>query len=335
MLRDHELSTVSKRWFSFLNFALLILFTVASTGVLTAMSLLASAVFRPLPYGHPERLVVVWETNASLQVGADDIPAAPATIMEWRSQQGLFTDVGAFVGAPVNLTGGGTPERLEGVRLTPDLFRLLQVSPLIGRTLVDTDANMAQPVAVISEGFWARRFSRGDVLGSRIRLNGRDHTIVGVMPDEFSFPIGIPLSPFMRAPRRVDIWLPIVWTPEQAADRGNHSYGVVARLHDGVGVSDVRAHLERIATERDRQLLPSQAGWRARVAFLTEELTATTRPICRSLPSERCCSSSARVPRAPTSCSLRCADASANCRFAPCLAPAPVTCCSRLQASHW
>ena len=151
-------------------------------GATTAVfSVLDAALFNPIPLPDPERLVMIYGTYERGNRNAISYP----NYLDWRAQARSFERFAAFRGVRVTLTGEGLPEGLVGVRASSDFFAALGVQPLLGRTFdASEDQRGAPGVAVLGEGFWRRRFAadRG-VIGQHITLDGRDHTVIGVMPD--------------------------------------------------------------------------------------------------------------------------------------------------------
>src|SRR5678815_2074513 len=99
-----------------------------------------------------------------------------------------FEAVAAFSVQLVTITGGTDAERLPAIRATTNLFPLLQVSPVLGRPFAPQDVTRDDPVVILSDRTWRNRFG-GDttIVGQSISLNGRPHTIVGIMPERFWF----------------------------------------------------------------------------------------------------------------------------------------------------
>ena len=124
-----------------------------------------------------------------------------------------------------NLTGVGDPERLKGWRVSTSLFPLLGVEPQVGRVFsANEDQHGSHRVVVLSHALWQRRFA-GDpsIVGKTLTLNGESYTVVGVMPSYFHFP-----------ENDDELWVPIAFTGEDAANRNTHYLQVIARLKPGV-----------------------------------------------------------------------------------------------------
>jgi predicted permease len=230
-------------------------------------SVVNTILLRPLPYKDPDRLVMVWE-DATKHGYPRDTPAA-ANFVDWREQNKVFEGMAAVADQSFNLTGVGDPERLDGKRVSANLFGLLGVEPVLGRGfLPEEDAPGAGRVAVLSHGLWQRRFGADPaVVGRALDLNGQSYTVVGVMPPAFQFP-----SP------DVQLWVPIAFTQQQAASRGNHYLQVVARLKPGVGVEQAQAEMSTIASRLQQQYPEQNTDLGAAVVPLHEQVVGDIRP---------------------------------------------------------
>jgi len=149
-------------------FAIVAILTLAiGIGANTAMFSVANAVlWRPLPYSHPDQLVQVWETNP-LKHWTQNI-VAPANLADWQKQNTVFSGMAAYVGAnrqglgefDVFLTGAGEPQQLKAVSVTGNLFDVLAVKPLLGRTFVNAETFQGSTrVVVLSFGLWKSTFA--------------------------------------------------------------------------------------------------------------------------------------------------------------------------------
>jgi putative ABC transport system permease protein len=170
--------------------------------------------------------------------------AAPRDFVAWREQQTRFEQIGAYVQrtAAVRIDEGA--ERFETAFVTSNTFGLLRVTPVLGRDFRDgEDEPGAEPVALISHRMWTNRFG-GDpgVLGRTLFIDGAPHTVVGVVPEGFRFPID------------QDLWAPLV-LPTDAAQAGAPTLGVFGRLADGVSRNEAQAEFGVIAS-RTEQLFP-------------------------------------------------------------------------------
>src|SRR5829696_6584090 len=143
-------------------------------------SVVNELLLRPLPFRDPERIVMLWEVTPE---GRHQNTTSRANFRSWRDQSTSYQNVAAFTDQRFNLTGDGEPEELSVQFATPELFKVLGVEPLIGRTLLPEDAEAGKPpVAVLSYGLWQRRFGgQANVIGQPITLNAVKFTVIGVM----------------------------------------------------------------------------------------------------------------------------------------------------------
>lgn len=211
-------------------------------GLTTAIfSLTYSMLIRALPYPEPERLVTLWTTSAGAakaNVGRFNVGAADWA--DWRAQSKLFEDIALTrVVSTFNLTGDGPPERVRGGRTTWNLPRVLGMQPVLGRMFTEEETRANARVALVSYGFWERRFARDPgILSRSIQLNGETFQIIGVMPSEFRYPT-----------KESEVLAPLFITPEELSSRMGFNYRVVARLKPGVSVPQAQAEVSAIMKE--------------------------------------------------------------------------------------
>jgi hypothetical protein len=242
----------------------------ANTAIFSAVEAL---LLRPLPYGDPSRLVVVWEDAAF--IGFAHNTPAPANYVDWRAQNQVFTDMAALRYESASLTGDRAPEQALGGAVTPNFFDVLQAQPLLGRPwTLGEDAAKSKSV-VVSYKLWQRRFG-GDpkIVGRSILMNGQSTTILGVMPRDFFFPI-----------RDMDYWIPGYFTPEVLAERDSHFLTVVARMKPGVTLYGAQGDMTVIAKRLQQQYPNSNTNLGAVVVPLQQEYAGDTRAVsgfCRS-----------------------------------------------------
>ena len=210
-------------------------------GANTAMFSLVNAVLlKPLQFAEPDRLVVLWEDNPSIDAGHDDV--AVANFVDWKTQNKVFDDMAALSFRSFNITGDGEPEKVMAYGATANFFPLLGATPALGRNfLPEEDQPGGAKVAILSYGLWQRRYGadRG-ILGRNILLNGQKHTVIGVMPADFRY-----LYAFTA------MWVPAAFSAEELTKRDNQNLNVVARLKPGVTVEQAQADIGTI-TSADR-----------------------------------------------------------------------------------
>jgi predicted permease len=233
-------------------------FTIAALGTLalgiganTAIfSLVQTMLLRPLPYQNPDQVVMVWEDRTA--AGFPRNTPAPANYRDWQAMNRSFTDMAATAFAFANLTGDGAPELVIGRRVTANFFSVLGVQPVLGRAFTAADDTSGDRIVVISHALWQRRYG-GDpgIVGRMISMSGQGSG--GAASDVKQEVVGVAPPSFVFLSREVDYWVPMQFSPEEAAVRGNHFLNVVARLKPGVTVetanSDIGAIAKRLSEE--------------------------------------------------------------------------------------
>ncbi|HEY6141537.1 MAG TPA: ABC transporter permease [Thermoanaerobaculia bacterium] len=222
------------------GFALAAILIVAlGVGANTAAFSLADFVLlRPLPFPDADRLVQLWNARDDVQN-----EASPALFRDWKTMAtSSFRGMGAFQPAAANLVGHGAPLRLPVARVTPELMPLIGVPARMGSLI--TPANSANgATAVLSHDLWVAQFG-GDrgVVGQTVRLDGKAHTIIGVMPRGYHFPN-----------RDIQMWTSMVLTGPDYQDRSDTYIQVVGRLAPGVAYERARAELATVAARIKKQ----------------------------------------------------------------------------------
>jgi putative ABC transport system permease protein len=225
------------------GFAVAAIVTVAlGIGATTAVfGVVDGVVLRPLPYPNPDRLVSLW--SVSRREGIQRSTVAAARYHDWRTESTSFVDlamvrrIGNF-----NFTASGEPVRLQGARVTANLFDVLGVPAAIGRTFDTAEERPGRDlVVVLSDALWTRSFGRDpSVVGRTIVMNTQSYLVVGVMPPSFAYPS-----------REFELWVPLVVDPEEIQARVPSNYVVVGRLKRGVGVAQAQAEMDAIAARLD------------------------------------------------------------------------------------
>jgi predicted permease len=203
----------------------------------TMFSIVQGVILRGLPFDDADRIMYV--SRATTQEPGRRDPLSLHDLMDVRARQTTLEALAAYSGAPAIVAGDtAMPERLRGVRVTPNLMRVLRVSPVAGRDLTDADAAPGAPaVVLISHRQWQSRFQgQPEAIGAVIRLNNLPATVVGVMPEKFGFP------------EAEDVWMPL--SIELPSRRGEGSrVNVVGRLREGVSVEQAHAELSGLARQ--------------------------------------------------------------------------------------
>ena len=220
-------------------FAAVAILTLAlGIGANTAMFTIVNALLiRPLPYPHADRLVMVWQ-DLRARGGPPDEWATPGNYADWRKEHALFDEVAVIAGWRPTLTGGSEAEAIAGEQVSHEYFSVLGIRPLHGRAFVQADdVPNAARVAVISYGFWQRRFG-GDsgVVGRSVMLGGEPHEIIGVLPQGF--------RPIVNT--SADIWRPLRLDTNNPS-RGSVVLRAVARLPHGMTRARAQAAADVLA----------------------------------------------------------------------------------------
>lgn len=252
-------------------------FTVAAVltlalgiGANTAVfSVIQHVLLAPLPYAEPDRVGVIW----SKWTGYDKTWVSDDEVVDYQTRATAFADVGAWSVGQVNLNGDGEPARVGGAAVTANLFSVLGVAPLMGRTFTPEEVTPAGDLAVIlSYGLWQGRYA-GDtsILGRTILLNGKATPVVGVMPDRFRLP-----TDFVQDAEEPTV----LWTPYQLrkGNRGSHGLHAAGRLKPGVTMEQANADLLSLtATLRQEGLYPKGFDFSALIVSTTDEALASVR----------------------------------------------------------
>jgi putative ABC transport system permease protein len=209
-------------------------------------SVIDTVLLKPLPYAEADRLLMVWEKPPQ---GLRNY-ASEANYLDWRDQARSFSVLAAFTTGGFTLSGGVQAERVNGVRVTWDAFKMLAVRPIVGRgfTAADDQPGTAR-VAVLTHGFWQRKFG-GDtaVIGRSIVLNGEPCTIIGVLPPDFRF---------FYAP---DMFIPLALDPAKA-NRDWEYLVPVGKLKPGVTIEKARVEMAGIARNLAAAYPKTNQGW--------------------------------------------------------------------------
>lgn len=202
-----------------------------------------------------ERVVVLWGTPKDKREKA---PASYLDLQDWRAHTQSFEAIAAYKPNGFTLTTDYQAERIQGMRVTANFLSLLKVAPLIGRDFqVEEEKPGSKNVVIISYQVWQERMN-GDVgaLGRELTVDGKPFTIIGVLPQDFEFPL---------TPRSAELLTTIAAEGGNLAERGAHVFLTVARLKDSVTVAQAQADLTNIAANLE-QAYPQY--WRNTTTYL-------------------------------------------------------------------
>src|SRR5262252_179112 len=218
--------------------AIAVLTIALAIGATTAvLSLVNGLLIRPLPYRDPQRLVLLLQHFKSQNL--ERIPVSPPEFKEYEARAHSFEKVGAFGYTDFNLAAEDRPERIAGATVTPAVFPLLGVSPIKGRFFQPEECTLGRDdVVIISARLWQGRFnSDPQIIGTKLLLNGKSFTVVGVMPASFDFPLQLfNLGNGSHFGGRAEIWKPLAFTDDETKMRGSRDYSIIGRLGAGTSV---------------------------------------------------------------------------------------------------
>src|SRR5271166_164437 len=215
-------------------FTLVAVLTLAlGIGANTALfSVVDGVLLNPLPFPHPEQLVTLHENKPNFENGSISYP----NFLDWQKQNHTFSAMALYRATDFSLTGTGEAEQVQGEFITSDFFPLLDVKPILGRNFTAAEDRIGgAPVALVSAGFWERKLSSSpDVLGKTLTLDGKNYTILGVIPA--SFHLQIPSF------RERQIYLPIgQWNNPLLVNRGaGLGIHAIGRLQPGVRINQAK-----------------------------------------------------------------------------------------------
>ena len=251
--------------------AIAILTLALGIGANTALfSVINGVLLNPLPYSEPNQLAAIYAKTQDFTHSSISYP----NFLDWAREQHSFSALAAFRPDDFNLTGMGQPERVKAEMISATFFSTLGVSPVAGRMFrAEEDVVGAQPVALISAGFWSRKFgSVPDAVGKTINLNGTGYAIVGVIPGDFHYESGN----FHES----DVYIPIgQWNDSTFRDRRvGMGTDAVGRLKPGVTLAQAQEDMNSIS-QRLAELYPdADKGHSVTLLSLKQDVVGDIRP---------------------------------------------------------
>jgi putative ABC transport system permease protein len=233
--------------------------------VTTAIFTIVDAVLlRDLPFNDPGRVVVVHNQLPKLNLPRTQVSAPQ--FVEYSRQTQTFAATAAQAGRNFNLTGTGSPERLQAARVTASFFPTLGINPLAGRFFnPEQDKTGNERVAVLSHALWKRLFnSNSGVINSNIELSGQHYQVIGVAPPEIE-----------EIYARYDLWIPMAFSAQELSEdrRGSLAYTMLARLQPGVNINQAQSIMTGVA----RQAGESSDSFNIEVRSLNDEYVSDVR----------------------------------------------------------
>lgn len=240
----------------------------ANTAVFSTVSAL---LLHPHSFPDIERLVLLREGRPSQ--GDDEKTFAPADFLDLATQTHSFEEPVAFRNAIFNSTGPDRAVGAEGAMVSPNFFQLLGAGAAVGRTLNSEEGVPGREQEVlISHRYWVRQFGLDrSIVGKTLQINGRGYTVIGIMPADFNYPVGI------------DMWTPLALQPEQWADRTQPILHALAKLKPGVSLAQASAEMKGLAGRLAAQFPQTNSGRGITLLRLREEQYQYTVPMFLTL----------------------------------------------------
>ena len=220
--------------------AVLVLSLAVSIATNTILFAIVNTIlFRPLPYRAPGELVRVHETSERRELSG----VSPANFDDWRNHNQSFQSSAATVRSGFIFMGRDDTRVVFGFRVSATYFDVLGVHAGLGRTfLANEDEPQADPVVVLSYGFWQRLSGDPALIGQKLTLSNERYTVIGVLPPDFWSGQG-----------HSDIWVPLRWQESERANRIRQYLAVIARLKPGVSIARAESEMRGIARQLDLQ----------------------------------------------------------------------------------
>lgn len=255
--------------------ATVVLVAALGIGATTAVFTVADYVLvRPLPYPHSERLVRMWEARP----GYPRMELSPPNYLDWKAAATSFEAMAAYAGWSTSMVGQGEPIQVEGAQIAADLLPMLGIAPAMGRWFT-VDDERSGGVVIVGYGLWESRFGgRLDAIGEKILLDGDPHTIIGVMPPEYSFP-----------QRTAQIWRPLRFAPADLSNRNNNYLSAIARRKPGVSLEQAWQEMRLISAQLAMQYPKENRELGATVVNLRDQVSLQSRTLVMALLAASLC----------------------------------------------
>jgi putative ABC transport system permease protein len=254
------------------GFTLVIVLTLAlGIGANTAIfSVVYSALLRPLPYQRPGELFFLGESREQYPT-IDMAQTSYPDFLDWKHAAKSFQSLAGYGGDGFTLEIGGEPKLALGTQVTPNFFSTLGVKPSLGRDFLQTEDQPDGPhVTILSDAFWRTELSANpSVIGTSIRLDGKQVTIVGILPRDFEF------APARSAP----LWVPLHAAGDLSARRSLRWFSVIARLAPGVSPEQAQAEMKGITAQLAQTYPKEDESTVFLIAGFRERISGKIRPL--------------------------------------------------------
>ena len=215
------------------------------------LSVVSTILLKPLPYGDPDRIEMLWGSYPDANLGVPEQPTHGAVFSIIRENTKAFESIAAFRGTSLNLGDSTAPERLDGVAATGDFFQALGVTPAIGRFFERANETPGEDhVVVLGDALWRRRFGADrSIIGRALTLNGEPYTVIGVARAGFAFPRGSEMPGNFQFAAMPELWVPLQPPREGIAD-----LAIVGRLRAGTTHLAARQDMDRVMAVVERTI---------------------------------------------------------------------------------
>jgi putative ABC transport system permease protein len=237
-----------------------------NTGIFSVVN---AVLLRPLGFRDPHQLVRVYHVPPPESFpGIPTFSVSAANYLDWQGQNHVFDKMAIYAYRRFDLTGGDKPEQVDASAVSSGFFATLGVKPMLGRLFSpEEDQPGRSHVVILSHKLWQERFgATPDIVGRNLNLDGQAYFVAGVMPANFQYP------------DYAQIWTPMAWTDKERAVRGEHHYGVIARLTPGVELKRAQADMDTVSRRLELSYPEDDKGWGAVVVPLHDDLVGDVRP---------------------------------------------------------
>jgi putative ABC transport system permease protein len=209
----------------------------------TIFSVINALILNPPSLSEPDRVAAVWKTPKDKR---SEGFVSYLDLQDWRTRNQSFEDIAGYKPNRFNLLENGEAERIQGMRVTANFFPLLKVKLLRGRNFqAEEEQRGSQPVAIISYEFWQGRFGGNEAsLTQPISLNGKPHTIIGVLPPHFEFPLSV---------KDTAVWTTVAGEGDNLPERGAEVLMAVGRLKPGISIDHAQADMTTVASSLEHE----------------------------------------------------------------------------------
>jgi len=218
-------------------------------------------VLKPLPYPNPDQLVSIHSADAKRGWTG---PVSPGDLYDWRHTDGALEEICGWANPFFTLQLGDRPQQMVGGRVNWQFFRMLGVTPQLGRDFLEPDDRAGAPrVVLLGQELWKSHFA-GDpsLVGRTIRVDGEDVTVVGILPAGFHLPLAGPAQ----------LWMPLALSEEDLKNRRILSLDAIARVKPGFGLRGAASYLQTLARRLEQSYPETNTGRSVQLRTLSDEI---------------------------------------------------------------